>query len=72
MQTCLTCPVFITGPEFLPELREQRHRTLTLIEVSTGRGQARVAEMNQQILTNLDRMIGEIEKDKGSEAADAG
>ena len=29
---CLTCPVFLTGPEFLPELREQRHRTLTLIE----------------------------------------
>ena len=29
---CLTCPVFLTGPEFLPELREQRTRTLTLIE----------------------------------------
>jgi len=28
--------------------------------------------MNQQILTNLNRMIGEIEKDEGSEAADAG
>lgn len=27
---CLTCPVFLSGPEFLPELREQRHRTLTL------------------------------------------
>ena len=69
---CLTCPVFLSGPEFLPELREQRHRTLTLIEVSTGRGQTRVAEMNQQVLTNLDKMIGEIEKDKESEAADAG
>ena len=69
---CLTCPVFLSGPEFLPELREQRHRTLTLIEVSAGKGQTRVAEMNQQILTNLDRMIGEIEKDEESEAADAG
>ena len=29
---CLTCPVFLTGPEFLPELREQRRRTLTLID----------------------------------------
>ena len=57
---CLTCPVFLSGPEFLPELREQRHRTLTLIEVSTGNGQTRVAEMNQQVLTNLDQMIGEI------------
>lgn len=40
--------------------------------VSTGKGQTRVTEMNQQILTNLDRMIGEIEKDEESEAADAG
>jgi len=69
---CLTCPVFITGPEFLPELREQRHRTLTLIGAAAGKGQARVAEMNQQVLTNLDKMIGEIEKDQESEAADAG
>jgi integrase len=69
---CLTCPVFVSGPEFLPELREQRHRTLTLIEVSTGKSQTRVAEMNQQILTNLDRMIGEIEKNEESEATDAG
>jgi len=35
---CLTCPVFLTGPEFLPELREQRHRTLTLIDVSARKG----------------------------------
>ncbi len=57
---CFTCPVFLTGPEFLPELREQRHRTLTLIEISASKGQARMAEMNQQVLTNLDRMIAEI------------
>ena len=37
---CLTCPVFLTGPEFLPELREQRHRTLTLIDVSRSNGHA--------------------------------
>jgi len=69
---CLTCPVFLTGPEFLPELREQRHRTLTLIDVSQGKGQARVVEMNQQVLANLDRMIGEVAKDEQEAAADAG
>ena len=58
---CLTCPVFLTGPEFLPELREQRHRTLTLIDVSRSNGLSRMLEMNQQVLTNLERMIGEIE-----------
>ena len=69
--SCLTCPVFLTGPEFLPELREQRHRTLTLIDVSQDKGQTRVAEMNTQVLANLDRMIGEIEKGDQAGAADA-
>jgi integrase len=68
---CLTCPVFLSGPEFLPELRQQRHRTLPLIEASTGKGQTRIAEMNQQVLANLDKMIREIEKDDETEATDA-
>lgn len=59
---CLTCPVFLTGPEFLPELREQRRRTLTLIDGSNRNGQARMVEMNHQVLTNLDRMISEVQK----------
>ena len=54
---CLTCPVFLTGPEFLPELREHRGRTLTLINTSQAAGHSRVAQMNQQVLSNLDRMI---------------
>ncbi|MDX3775907.1 hypothetical protein [Streptomyces europaeiscabiei] len=71
---CLTCPVFLTGPEFLPELKEQRTRTLTLIDNATGCGHTRVAEMNQQVADNLDRMIGELEdgRDEGEETADAG
>jgi hypothetical protein len=58
---CLTCPVFLTGPEFLPELREHRGRTLTLINTSQAAGHSRVAQMNQQVLTNLDRMIAGIQ-----------
>lgn len=70
---CLTCPVFLTGPEFLPELREHRGRTLTLIDRAQATGQTRVAEMNTQVLTNLNRMISEVEEDDGGdEAADAG
>ena len=59
---CLTCPVFLTGPEFLPQLREQQQRTLTLIDVSTRTGQTRMVEMNEQVLDNLDRMITEVAK----------
>ena len=70
---CLTCPVFLTGPEFLPELREHRGRTLTLIDQAKATGQQRVAEMNQQVLTNLDRMIREIgSTDDEPDIADAG
>ncbi len=69
---CLTCPVFLTGPEFLPELREHRGRTLTLIDQAQSTGHSRVMEMNKQVLTNLNRMISEVEDDGRDEAADAG
>lgn len=68
---CLTCPAFLTGPEFLPELHEQRSRTLTLIDKAETDGHARVAQMNKQVLANLDKMIAGV----GEEAtghADAG
>jgi integrase len=68
---CLTCPVFLTGPEFLPELREQRVRTLTLIDISQRNGQGRVLEMNRQVLHNLDRMIEEVENDQQEASGDA-
>ncbi len=70
---CLTCPVFVTGVEFLPQLREQHRRTLTLLTEAKSCGHTRVAEMNQQVLTNLDRMIGELEADQTDDrqAADA-
>jgi hypothetical protein len=67
----LTCPVFLTGPEFLPELREHRGRTLTLIDTAKTAGQSRVVEMNQQVLTNLDDMIAGVQNEP-SEAAHAG
>lgn len=70
---CLTCPVFVTGPEFLPELRDQRTRTLTLIDNATTCGHTRVAEMNRQVADNLTRMIDQMQEDPGlgEETADA-
>ena len=55
--------MFLTGPEFLPELRSQRRRTLTLIDNAQTAGHARMAEMNEQVLANLTAMITEVEKD---------
>ena len=72
----MTCPVFLTGPEFLPELREHRGRTLTLIQTAQTAGHTRVAQMNQQVLTNLDRILDGLEQDGGTtdleDHADAG
>ncbi|MFJ8026809.1 hypothetical protein [Streptomyces sp. NPDC096311] len=43
-----------------------------MIDNAKSCGHARVAEMNQQVADNLDRMIGEFEGGHGEEAADAG
>ncbi len=65
---CLTCPVFLTGPEFLPELREHRGRTLTLIDKAEADGHTRVAQMNTEVLTNLETMIGQIDEEPAGTA----
>ena len=71
IQSAAQHPVFLTGPEFLPELREHRGRTLTLLHDAEATGRNRMIEMNTHVLTNLDRMIGEIEHDQ-KDARDAG
>jgi hypothetical protein len=63
--------VFLTGPEFLPELHEQRRRTLAIIDAAHSAGQSRVLQMNTQVLTNLDRIIDSLPGDE-EDNADAG
>lgn len=54
---CLTCPLFITTPAFLPQHEAQLRTTLTLIEQSEAEGHGRIAEKNRQIAGNLSRII---------------
>ena len=54
---CLTCPMFLTTAEFLPRHHEHREQTLQIITAAEARGHARLVEMNQQVLANLDRVI---------------
>ncbi|WP_414945564.1 tyrosine-type recombinase/integrase [Amycolatopsis sp. cmx-11-32] len=71
---CLTCPMFVTTPEFLPQHREHRQQVLQIITAAEARGQQRLAEMNQQVLGNLDNIIITLEAGPGpedEEAADA-
>lgn len=60
---CLTCPMFLTTAEFLPEHHKRRGQVRKVISAAERRGQARVAEMNRQVLANLDRVIASLEEE---------
>lgn len=60
---CLTCPMFITTPEFLPQHRRQREEVLQIVTAAEARGQQRLVEMNTQVLGNLDRIITALDTD---------
>ena len=61
--SCLTCPMFVTTAEFLPQHRHQQQATLQVISAAEAAGQARVAEMNRQVSGNLDKIIAALEAD---------
>ena len=68
--SCLTCPMFVTTAEFLPQHHAQRQATLQIISAAEASGHARVAEMNRQVAGNLDKIIAtlEVEESDGKEA----
>lgn len=63
--SCLTCPMFVTTAEFLPHHHAQRKETLQIITAAKANGQARVAEMNRQVIGNIDKIIATLEADSG-------
>ena len=65
---CLTCPMFLTTGEFLPQHREQRQQTLQLITAAEARGQQRLTEMNRQVLHNLDTIITALDNSEAEKA----
>jgi integrase len=72
--SCLTCPMFVTTAEFLPQHHAQRQATLQIISAAEANGHARVAEMNKQVIGNLDKIIATLEaeeQDDKEAAADA-
>ena len=72
-EACLTCPMFVTTPEFLPQHRDHRQQIVQIISAAEARGQTRLAEMNQQVLANLDNIITGLQDDteSGEVTADA-
>jgi integrase len=69
--SCLTCPMFVTSAEFLPQHHAQRQQTLQIITTAEAAGHARVAEMNRQVAENLDKIIASLEADGGEDKEEA-
>jgi len=70
--SCLTCPMFVTTAEFLPQHHAQRQQTLQIITAAEANGQARVAEMNKQVAANLNKIIVSLEDGGEEKKAAAG
>jgi integrase len=69
---CLTCPMFVTTSEFLPEHRRQLRATRELIVRGEAQGQARVVEMNRTVEENLVAIIGALNAGETSSADPSG
>ncbi len=61
--SCLTCPMFVTTAEFLPQHRHHRQELLQIISAAEARGHDRQAEMNRQVADNLEKIITTLETD---------
>ena len=61
---CLTCPLFVTTAEFLPQHHKQLDDTRALIARAETDGHTRLAEMNRTVETNLLTIITTLEADQ--------
>lgn len=61
---CLTCPLFITTAEFLPQHRKQLDDTRALIACAESDGHTRMVEMNRAVETNLLTIIAALDTER--------
>lgn len=58
---CLTCSFFKTTPVFLPVHMRQRDEAKRLLAEAEGAGRTRAAQGYEKKLSELDRIIGDLE-----------
>jgi hypothetical protein len=63
---CLSCPVFVTTAEFLPQHQLQLEATRTLIDQAQQQGHQRVVEMNRTVEKNLLSIISSLTTPNGN------
>jgi integrase len=61
---CLTCPVFVTTVEFLPQHHRQLQSTRALIDHAEREGHHRMTEMNRTVERNLQSIIAALSPDE--------
>ena len=66
---CLTCPVFVTTAEFLPQHHRQLTQTRDLIARAEQAGHQRLAEMNRTVEKNLIAIITGLTPECGCDAS---
>ena len=66
---CLTCPLFVTTAEFLPQHHQQLDATRALITRAETDGHTRLTEMNRTVETNLLTIISTLEHDTSCRCA---
>lgn len=59
---CLYCPLFITTPEYLPVLRDQRDDHRRMIAMAEEHGFQRIVEKNTKPLFALNKLIEQLER----------
>lgn len=64
---CLQCGHFRTTKEFLPNHKEHKKRTVEVLAKAKQNGWTRQIQVNEEILTNLNSIISELEKDDNVE-----
>ncbi|MEA5516958.1 tyrosine-type recombinase/integrase [Nodularia sp. UHCC 0506] len=60
---CLQCGDFRTTKEFLDKHKEHQERTRKALEVATNNNWKRQVQINEEVLSNLNKIINELEKD---------
>lgn len=63
---CLTCPLFITTADFLPEHRKQLQATRDIIVRAESNGHTRMAQMNRAVESNLLTIIDTLQDHPGT------
>ena len=69
---CLTCPMFVTTAEFLPQHRRQLDQTRVLIDQADRDGHQRIAEMNRTVEKNLLTIIDGLAEPCGGQCRQSG